>query len=332
MGAGNVLSPGRREAPGPGFGLSCGTMDLGALRWILPLFVLAGASTAWGSEPTKIAVPDVRAVGKVDAEIVEPLSALLASEIGRREAVSVLSAADIRTMLGFEAQNQLLGCSEDQSCLAEIGGALGADLLVSSETSRLGESYFVTVVVLETSTAAAMARATEEAVGEGELVPALRRAIEKTVDPVLKHRKIQALRAAGEVSTGEAGLAATTIDPRSPGGVGSIPGESPGPLGRGALFWSALGLGVATIATGGGLLFDGNRVYGKWDDDHSSVTWDRARTAETEATLGGVLLGVGAALGVGAFLLPRPGGSPARLVVMPTPDGIYAGLTLELDL
>jgi hypothetical protein len=49
--------------------------------------------------------------------------------------------AEIRDMLGFERQRQMLGCSADESCLAEIGGALGVDELVTVELTLVGQGY-----------------------------------------------------------------------------------------------------------------------------------------------------------------------------------------------
>ncbi|MDF1563635.1 MAG: hypothetical protein P1V51_11365 [Deltaproteobacteria bacterium] len=289
-----------------------------ALCIVIPLLLALISAPAEGADTIKIAIPDVRPVGKVDATVVEPLSALLASDVARREGVSVLSAADIRTMLGFEAQKQLLGCSEDQSCLAEIGGALGADLLISSEASMLGESYFVTVVVLETASATGVGRATAEAQGEGALVAALRGAIDAALDPALARLRGEAPPEAPPVSAFS-----------SPGGVGPLPDEGAG-AGRGGLFWTALAVGAASALTGGGLLLDGNLTHQRWSEDPSTVTWARAQTAQTEAKVGGGLLIAGAAIGAGAFLLPRPKHLPARVALLPTPGGFQAMITLEL--
>jgi hypothetical protein len=37
---------------------------------------------------------------------------------------------EVRAMLDLEAQKQMLGCGEEKSCLAEIAGAVGADVLI----------------------------------------------------------------------------------------------------------------------------------------------------------------------------------------------------------
>jgi hypothetical protein len=51
----------------------------------------------------------------------------LLAEIRKLDGVSAIGMGEIREMLSFEYQRQMLGCAADESCLAEIGGALGTD-------------------------------------------------------------------------------------------------------------------------------------------------------------------------------------------------------------
>ena len=39
-------------------------------------------------------------------------------------------------MLAFEKQRQMLGCA-DTGCIAEIGGALGVDYIISGKVTRI---------------------------------------------------------------------------------------------------------------------------------------------------------------------------------------------------
>ena len=43
---------------------------------------------------------------------------------------------DIQDMLALESEKQLLGCSDDTNCLAEIGGALGVSYLVAGNIGK----------------------------------------------------------------------------------------------------------------------------------------------------------------------------------------------------
>jgi TolB-like protein len=73
----------------------------------------------------------------------DPQQEALLSEVALTEAASfrgfdTVGRSDIQSLLGLERQRQLLGCSEDAACLAEIGGALGVDYLLVGSVGRIG--------------------------------------------------------------------------------------------------------------------------------------------------------------------------------------------------
>ena len=61
------------------------------------------------------------------------LGEALTQELSRRGFFEVISAGDIRALLGVERQRALLGCS-DSSCTAELSGALGARFVLQGKT------------------------------------------------------------------------------------------------------------------------------------------------------------------------------------------------------
>jgi hypothetical protein len=117
----------------------------------------------------KVVVMDVRATGVVDPKTVEGLSSLVASEVARRPNLTVIAGADLRTLIGYERQRQLVGCTES-SCLAELAGALGAAYLVSTEYSRVGRTGLLSMTLLDSSKAIAVKRLTHRVRSEDALV------------------------------------------------------------------------------------------------------------------------------------------------------------------
>lgn len=89
----------------------------------------------------RVAVVDPRATGEIPPRHLAAFSQALVPEIRKLDGVSAIGMAEIRDMLGFERQRQMLGCSADEGCLAEIGGALGVDELVTVELTLVGRSY-----------------------------------------------------------------------------------------------------------------------------------------------------------------------------------------------
>lgn len=88
---------------------------------------------------TKIAVLDVEQTGN-QADRAKLLTQIIVGDLPKLASADVLGSSEIRQMLGFERQRQLLGCKED-SCLAELGGALGVDYLVTGQLGKLGSRF-----------------------------------------------------------------------------------------------------------------------------------------------------------------------------------------------
>lgn len=138
---------------------------------------------AW--EPTTVRVTCARAAaaraGRAAKLVVLPLSPLggvadgtarllgdaLAGELRRRPGTSVLTQSDVAALLGLEKTRQMLGCSES-GCMAEIGGALGADRVVHGSLGRVGESLVVNLSALDPKRGRAAASVSERLRGAGE--------------------------------------------------------------------------------------------------------------------------------------------------------------------
>jgi hypothetical protein len=98
----------------------------------------ASTSSASASiRPLRIAVTDL-SVQAVDPRIVSVFRESLLVEVRKLQRVSVLGADEVRAMLDLEAQKQLTGCSEANSCLAELADALGADAVIVGGIVQLG--------------------------------------------------------------------------------------------------------------------------------------------------------------------------------------------------
>jgi hypothetical protein len=92
----------------------------------------------------RIAVPDVKVQGELPAHQLSVFEISLLAELRKLEGLAAIGMGEIREMLSYEYQRQMLGCAADESCLAEIGGALGTDemlhvsLIVDRDTVTLG--------------------------------------------------------------------------------------------------------------------------------------------------------------------------------------------------
>src|SRR4051794_12620642 len=110
-----------------------------------PLVLVVAALAADGAPRQKVAVLDFATPG-VEAEAGKAISrnlvGIVSAEVARA-GYDVISSADIEAMLSYERKRDLLSCEDNTSCLAEIGGALGADLMVSGSAGKLGNTFNV---------------------------------------------------------------------------------------------------------------------------------------------------------------------------------------------
>ncbi len=74
-----------------------------------------------------------------------------------RYGIRVTTKSEIGALLGLERQKQLLGCSDEaSSCLAELGGALGVDGVISGTAGQVGSGYVLTLKVVRARDGTAM--------------------------------------------------------------------------------------------------------------------------------------------------------------------------------
>lgn len=259
---------------------------------------LAAASS--GTHKTKIAVLDIQDVSGSEAAHVKLLTQVVVGELPKLGAFEVISSAEIRELLGFERQKQLLGCAEG-SCLAELGGALGVDYLVSGQLGRLGKRYRLDLKLLD-------ARKSRVAASAGDFLAANEDDLGDAAISML--RKL--LR--------DGHLAASSAPAKVVGGLSAQ--APPTPARTGAF----VGAG-ATALLAAGAVFETFSARSKFDDDRACVRLHGAAdpscaarfSPDTTAHLADALwAGAAVAAGVTAYLFlrtPDAAGSPAEVGV-----------------
>ncbi len=144
--------------------------------------VLAALCTAASAAPSrKIAVTEMKNVQGVAPGTATIISDIIVSEVSR-SGWDVISQSDIAAMIGFEKQRKILGCSEDSSCLAEIGGALGVDFMLAGQVGQIGSRYRISLLLVDAKKAKVATRAAQFCDRNED---ALARAAESTVKEIL---------------------------------------------------------------------------------------------------------------------------------------------------
>lgn len=99
----------------------------------------SGASSA-ERRIMRIAVNDFT-VTDVDPHVARIVAESLVFELRKLERTNVISFDEVREMLNLEAEKQAMGCTNEESCLAQIADALGVDYLVTGTLAKVGENH-----------------------------------------------------------------------------------------------------------------------------------------------------------------------------------------------
>lgn len=97
----------------------------------------------------KAAVLDLAAGEGVTVERAASLSEVVVGEVGQSlRGCSVVSRSELRALVSFETERQLSGC-DSESCLAEVGEALGVDRLVIGTVARVDTRTLVALRLVD---------------------------------------------------------------------------------------------------------------------------------------------------------------------------------------
>jgi TolB-like protein len=88
----------------------------------------------------KVAVMPVAGGEGVEGRTAEAVTEAVTAQVRRYGGVEVITQKDIQAVLSLEQQKQMLGC-RSESCMAELGGALGVDRMVNGDLAKIGESW-----------------------------------------------------------------------------------------------------------------------------------------------------------------------------------------------
>lgn len=124
----------------------------------------------------KVAVLPVQLDASTEGRVPRLIDDYLLAAVQNSSGLEVIGQDDLNALIGFEKQKDLLGC-DDASCLANIGGALGVDLLVAVKVALLGSDWVVTAKLINLRDARVEARTSQIVSGDVKVllrsVPAL---------------------------------------------------------------------------------------------------------------------------------------------------------------
>jgi hypothetical protein len=136
----------------------------------------------------KVAVMELVMPADIRRELAATVNGTVAENLDKLGAFSAISSREVAQMLELEANKQLMGC-DTGSCLADIGGALGADFLVTGTLNVSGGVYTVQLQLTNISQSRVDGRASREYSGnEAGLMDEVRTATRALVRNVMVDR------------------------------------------------------------------------------------------------------------------------------------------------
>ncbi|HOX46715.1 MAG TPA: CsgG/HfaB family protein [Myxococcota bacterium] len=274
-------------------------------------FLLGGSAWAQGQEKPGVAVMEFASNGGVTQQQMDSLADLLANHIRSLGRFRVMGKSDVRAVLSFQEQKARIGCDDD-SCLAELGGALGVRWIVAGNISQFGNAYLLNLKLLDVKTVQVVQGLSKKITGGEE---ALIDTLEKSSQDLF----------AGLTETGT-----TEVAPEKPVAREQAPPPARSDLG----VW-----GHVTTWTGVGLLvLGGVSTYLAWDagqdwEDTGLESGARLDARATSRTWAGVMwagYGAGAALVLTGVLLWTLGPEEPPLTTSAAPLADGTGFVLGI--
>ena len=115
-------------------------------------------------ELIKIAVMDLKAKQGVNPQVTSSLTDLICTQIANIGTHEVIGRDDMQAMLEHIADKQLLEC-DDTKCLAQVGGALGVEQLLSGNIGMIGTTYLINMKLIDIDNAKVLKRISKEYAG-----------------------------------------------------------------------------------------------------------------------------------------------------------------------
>lgn len=130
----------------------------------------------------KIAVMDIKAKQGVNPQVTSSLTDLICTQIANIGTHEVIGRDDMQAILEHIADKQLLEC-DDTKCLAQVGGALGVQQLLSGNIGMVGTTYLVNMKLIDIDNAKVLKRISREYAGnEAGLIQEVKNCVAELYD------------------------------------------------------------------------------------------------------------------------------------------------------
>ncbi len=143
------------------------------------------AAPVAATAPSRARVLVLTPTSKVfDAGTTTTIGGLVTSELAGDQRLDIIASDDVERLAALEGDRQNVGCT-DNSCLAELAGAIGARYVVFGDVGKLGDVVIVQLNLFDSQTAQALTRVTVQANSMSELPRALQPRVHELAAPLV---------------------------------------------------------------------------------------------------------------------------------------------------
>ena len=123
--------------------------------------VLCFSASALAEEKARVLLMNLKTAG-VDENTANLIGDLMAVKLSKNPQIEVVNSGDIKRMMELESDKARAGCDDD-SCLADLAGALGARYVIYGTLGKLGSRYVTTLNLFDAELGKAINRADVQA-------------------------------------------------------------------------------------------------------------------------------------------------------------------------
>ncbi len=221
--------------------------------------ITLGLSTAASAaeQLPKLALANVGAGEGVSIKTAATVEELLLGALEDTHRFKVIGSSDISGLLSFEQKRQAVGCTED-SCMAELAGALGVEYVASANVGRLGDLRVLTFKIIDVKAARVVSRVRRTVANDTELANAIDAVAKEAAGEIPAAKRAEAKAAKLEPAT----MATASAPPAAVASIAPIAPPSAAPVEAIATAtveptqhtrwpaYTALALGAATLIGG----------------------------------------------------------------------------------
>lgn len=258
---------------------------------------------------SRIVVIGINASSDVLRPVALTINEQVMTDLGREERLDVLGTSDVQDLIGLERQKQLMGCTDNSTCMVEISSALGAPWLVSGSLGKLGKAMRLDLKLIRTRDGKVVFRDGKTFKDESDVYEAVSALVTKMLKAIdyKEGATVDAPKVAATVVETKPPPSGEVTPPPPPPAVEVTAPAASGNVGK----WVLGGAGLAAAITGGILIGVGFSNYESTKTSRGNIEYATAQSqymsANSLKVAGAAIAGAGvAALGAAIvwFLMP----------------------------